>query len=74
MHCEGTGAEQGEAVLEEAVTASKETLGARLLAAYALGSLAHGGFAPLASDVDLGLVLADPPTTTDEEMIQLVRA
>jgi predicted nucleotidyltransferase len=72
MHGEGTGAEQGEAVLEEAVTASRDTLGARLLAAYALGSLAHGGFTPLVSDVDLGLVLADPPTPKDEETIQSV--
>jgi hypothetical protein len=34
----------------------------RLLAAYALGSLAHGGFSPLVSDVDFGLVLERPPT------------
>ena len=72
MHGQATGAEQGEAVLEEAVTASREALGARLLAAYALGSLAHGGFSPLVSDVDLGLVLADPLTATDDETIQSV--
>jgi hypothetical protein len=72
MHGQATGVEQGEAVLEEAVTASREALGARFLAAYALGSLAHGGFSPLVSDVDLGLVLADPVTTTDDETIQSV--
>jgi hypothetical protein len=72
MHGHATGAEQGEAVLEEAVTASREALGARFLAAYALGSLAHGGFSPLVSDVDLALVLADPLITTDEETIQSV--
>jgi hypothetical protein len=32
----------------------------RLIAGYALGSLAHGGFSPLVSDVDLGLILEDP--------------
>jgi hypothetical protein len=73
MHGQATGAEQGgEAVLEEAVAASREALGTRLLAAYALGSLAHGGFSPLVSDVDLGLVLADPPAAKDEETIQSV--
>jgi hypothetical protein len=39
--------------LEEAGTA----LGDRLVAAYAIGSLAHGGFAPAVSDVDLVLIL-----------------
>ena len=34
-------------------------MGSRLLAAYALGSLAHDGFSPLVSDVDVALVLAD---------------
>ncbi len=38
----------------------RKVLGPRLVAAYALGSLAHGGFSPLVSDVDLGLVLTDP--------------
>jgi len=45
-------------VLARAVAAYQAALGPRLLAAYALGSLAHGGFSPLVSDVDLGLVLA----------------
>ncbi len=33
--------------------------GPRLEAAFAIGSLAHGGFAPAASDVDLALVLTE---------------
>jgi hypothetical protein len=66
------GADQGEAVLEEAVAASREALGTRFLAAYALGSLAHGGFSPLVSDVDLGLIPADPVTATDEETLKTV--
>jgi hypothetical protein len=55
------GADQGEAVLAQAVAAYQAALGSRLVAAYALGSLAHGGFSPLVSDVDLGLILRDSP-------------
>ena len=53
--------EPGEAVLAQALAAYQAALGSRLVAAYALGSLAHGGFSPLVSDVDLGLILRDPP-------------
>jgi hypothetical protein len=59
-----------EVVLCEAVDAYREALGVRLGAAYALGSLAHGGFSPFVSDVDLGLVLADPPVPADASMIE----
>ena len=58
MH--GHQAEPGEAVLAQALAAFQTALGPRLIAAYALGSLAHGGFSPQVSDVDLGLVLDDP--------------
>lgn len=56
---------QAEAVLDQAVAAYQAVLGQRLLAAYALGSLAHGGFSPLVSDVDLGLILAGPLRPAD---------
>ena len=59
----------GEAVLERAVTAYAGALGDRLVAVYALGSLAHGGFSPLVSDVDLGLILADPLRAGDRATI-----
>ncbi|HUO72996.1 MAG TPA: hypothetical protein VMU39_19670 [Solirubrobacteraceae bacterium] len=62
----------GESVLSEAVGAYQAALGARLVAAYALGSLAHGGFAPLVSDVDLGLILADPVEPGDAGTIRTV--
>jgi hypothetical protein len=62
----------GEAVLQEAVAAFQAALGERLVAAYALGSLAHGGFSPLVSDVDLGLVLDDPPRPEDPDRVQAV--
>jgi hypothetical protein len=51
-------ADLGEAVLARAVPAYRAALGSRLLAGYALGSLAHGGFSALVSDVDLGLIRA----------------
>ena len=60
MHGQQAGPGQGEAVLAQALAAYQAALGPRLIAAYALGSLAHGGFSPLVSDVDLGLVLDDP--------------
>jgi hypothetical protein len=65
-------AEQGEAVLTQALAAYQTALGQRLIAAYALGSLAHGGFSPLVSDVDLGLVLADPLRMKDRFTIRTV--
>jgi len=49
-----------EAVLTAAVEATTDHFGDRLLAAFAIGSLAHGGFCPLVSDVDLVIVIADP--------------
>jgi predicted nucleotidyltransferase len=47
-------------VIEAAVAAAEERLGDRLASAYAIGSLAHGGFAPAVSDVDLALLTSEP--------------
>ena len=66
------GADQGEAVLAQAVDAYRDALSSRLIAAYALGSLAHGGFSPLVSDVDLGLILQDPLRMKDRLTIRAV--
>jgi hypothetical protein len=63
---------QGERVLAEATEAYRVALGARLLAAYALGSLAHGGFSELVSDIDLGLIVSDPLQPGDEETIEAI--
>lgn len=63
---------EGEAVLAQAVTAYRAAFGSRLVAGYALGSLAHGGFSPLVSDVDLGLVLQDPLRASDRMTIRTV--
>jgi hypothetical protein len=62
----------GEIVLARAVSAYGAAFGSRLIAGYALGSLAHGGFSPLVSDVDLGLVLDDPLTARDSLTIRKV--
>jgi predicted nucleotidyltransferase len=66
------GVERGHAVLADAVAAYTRVLGDRLLAAYALGSLAHGGFSPLVSDLDLALILADPLGKTDYARVAVV--
>ena len=62
----------GETVLLQAVDAYRAALGDRLLAAYALGSLAHGGFSEWVSDVDLGLIVCDPLQDTDAATVQAV--
>jgi hypothetical protein len=62
----------GESVLGEAGAAYRQALGGRLLAAYALGSLAHGGFSALVSDVDLGLIVSDPLQAGDADTIEAV--
>jgi hypothetical protein len=62
----------GDSVLAEAVEAYRVALGDRLLAAYALGSLAHGGFSELVSDVDLGLIVSDPIQPCDSTTIESV--
>ncbi len=59
-------------MLVRAVAAYQAGLGSRLIAAYTLGSLAHGGFSRLVSDVDLGLVLQDPLRPTDRLAIRKV--
>jgi predicted nucleotidyltransferase len=62
----------GETVLAEAAESYREALGEMLIAAYALGSLAHGGFSPLVSDIDLGLIVRDPAAPEDAERIQAI--
>lgn len=59
-------------MLTRAISAYRAALGSRLIAGYALGSLAHGGFSPLVSDVDLGLILHDPFTAKDVTSIRKV--
>jgi hypothetical protein len=46
----------------------------RLVSVYLLGSLAHGGFSPEVSDIDMGLVLEDPLLPSDATLISDVKA
>jgi predicted nucleotidyltransferase len=50
------GTEEGWLVVDAAVRSARSRMGAGLLSAYALGSLAHGGFSPSVSDVDVALL------------------
>ncbi len=43
----------------------KSRLGASLVEAYKLGSLAHGGFSNIYSDIDVGLLLTTAISTSD---------
>ena len=58
---------EGWRALFAGLDAAREVLGRRLVSAYALGSLAHGGFSPEASDVDLAVIVdgmeADPASS-----------
>jgi hypothetical protein len=63
---------RAETVLVEASEAYRVALGERLVATYALGSLAHGGFSPLVSDIDLAVIIADPVRGDDAETIRAV--
>lgn len=51
------GDDDGHAVLDAALEQARAALGPRLVGAYVVGSLAHGGFAPDVSDVDGVLIL-----------------
>jgi hypothetical protein len=68
----GMGEQLGEFVLAQAVELAASAFGKRLVAAYALGSLAHGGFSVHVSDVDLGLVLGDPLEDGDAARIETI--
>ncbi len=59
-------------MLARAVAAYRAAFGSRLIAGYALGSLAHGGFSPLVSDVDLGLIVQDPLRARDRLTVRTV--
>lgn len=61
--------ELAENLLVAVVEGARHALGRRLTAAYALGSLAHGGFSAHVSDIDVGLVLGDLSDGRDAEAV-----
>jgi hypothetical protein len=54
------GTAEGWRVIDAAVRCARDRLGDGLLSAYAIGSLAHGGFRTAVSDVDVALLTNDP--------------
>ena len=59
---------QGEQLAAAALDLAQHEWRDRLVAAYALGSLAHGGFSAV-SDIDVAFVLGDPLLATDSESV-----
>jgi hypothetical protein len=55
-----------EQVVADTVGAAQEVLGPDIEAIFTLGSLAHGGFAPLVSDVDVAIILRSTAPETAE--------
>jgi hypothetical protein len=51
-------------VLADTVEAARAVFGTEIEAIYTLGSLAHGGFAPLVSDVDVAIILGSTTPAT----------
>ncbi|HJS96542.1 MAG TPA: hypothetical protein VJ741_19905 [Solirubrobacteraceae bacterium] len=68
------GTEEGWLVLDAAVRSARERLGAGLLSAYAIGSLAHGGFSPAVSDIDLALLTDERPDRDVLSIVSMVAA
>jgi hypothetical protein len=68
------GTESGWRVIEAAVRSARERLGDGLLSAYAIGSLAHGGFSASVSDVDLALLTEDGVVVAARDLAADVRA
>jgi predicted nucleotidyltransferase len=58
------GTTRAEQVVADTVEAAEAVLGAEIEAIFTLGSLAHGGFAPLVSDVDVAIVLGSTTPAT----------
>lgn len=53
-------------IVSDTVEAARSVFGDEIEAIYTLGSLAHGGFAPLVSDIDVAIILASTtPDTAD---------
>lgn len=67
------GSEIGEQVVQAALADLRCVFGGRLVSAYRLGSLAHGGFSPEVSDVDVAAVL-DELEPDDAEQMAGIRA
>jgi hypothetical protein len=61
-------------VIDAAVASARRRLGTELVSAYAIGSLAHGGFSVVASDVDLALLTAGDADSRNAEVVEAIHA
>jgi hypothetical protein len=68
------GTEEGWLVIDAAVRSARDRLGPGLLSAYAIGSLAHGGFRFAVSDVDLALLLDQRTDRDTRAIVALIAA
>jgi hypothetical protein len=64
---------EGWEVMDAGLARAVTGFGPRLEAAFAIGSLAHGGFARAASDVDMALILSEL-TPLDGALVQEIGA
>jgi hypothetical protein len=62
-----------EQVVADTVEAAQSVLGSDIEAIFTLGSLAHGGFAPLVSDVDVAIILAATAADTADQVARVQR-
>jgi predicted nucleotidyltransferase len=62
-----------EQVVADTVEAAQAVLGTKIEAIFTLGSLAHGGFAPLVSDVDVAVILGSTEPHTADQIAQVQR-
>src|SRR5271167_206397 len=60
-----------EQVIADTVQAAQAVLGSEIEAIFTLGSLAHGGFAPLVSDVDVAIIVGSTAPSTARLMGRL---
>ncbi|MET7337689.1 hypothetical protein [Nonomuraea sp. NPDC005650] len=63
----------GHDILRTALGHAEAVLNGRLRAAFAIGSLAHGGFVPEVSDVDMALIVDRADEHTDESIVTVRR-
>jgi hypothetical protein len=60
-----------EQVVADTVHAAQAVLGGEIEAIFTLGSLAHGGFTPLVSDVDVAIILRSTASDTAERIARV---
>ncbi len=59
-------------MIDAAVASARRRLGTELVSAYAIGSLAHGGFSVAASDVDLALLTSGDADSQNAEVVMSI--